>query len=280
MRSHFKLFIFLGLLSQAGAIGTQFLSIPPSAHDLIFFNSPWRNPAALNQLYKAPELGLAYGNWLTGVRSFGFRWKGQIKNGSGGIDIRYVGLTDIELRPNKPTSQPLGYYVAFGTSVKGTYSRVIGAFQLGVGIKLVEFQIYNNKSIGSALDFGLEWELTKNIRLRGSILNLGKMGKMVSESPQLPRRIIGSLNYHKFSYSFFGGFESNSLVGSPIYYGGGNSRYKNLTFGMTTMTSKNVKAISGGIGIQFGIYSVIYGFQWGDQHLGMPQMIDISIRLP
>jgi hypothetical protein len=49
---------------------------------------------------------------------------------------------------------------------------------------------------------------------------------------------------------------------------------------MTAMTSNGVKTISGGVGIQFGIYAVTYGFQWGDQHLGMPQMIDISIRLP
>ena len=75
MRFHFKLIFFL--FSQVGAVGTQFLSIPPSARDLIFFNSHWRNPAVLNQLNKVPELGLAYGNWLAGVQSVGFRWKGQ-----------------------------------------------------------------------------------------------------------------------------------------------------------------------------------------------------------
>jgi hypothetical protein len=79
MRFHFKFIIIMFLLSQAGAVGTQFLSIPPSAHDLIYFNSHWRNPAMLNQINKVPELGLAYGNWLAGVQSFGFRWKGQIK---------------------------------------------------------------------------------------------------------------------------------------------------------------------------------------------------------
>ena len=118
------------------------------------------------------------------------------------------------------------------------------------------------------------------IQLNISALNLGKMGKMISDSPQLPRQYIGSIIYDQSKYKYFGAVESNSYLKDPIYYVGGNGRFKNLLFGSTTMISKGVKSISGGVGIQFGIYSVTYGFQWGNQHLGMPQMIDISIRLP
>ena len=275
----FKSVIIL-FFSQVGAVGTQFLSIPPSARDLVYFNSPWRNPAVLNQLNKVPELGLAYGNWLAGVQSFGFRWKGQIKKGSGGIDIRYVGLDDIELRPNKPTSKPLAYYAAYGSSIRGVYSWRKGSLGFGVGVKRVDIQIYQEKSSGTALDIGLKWGVSENIHINFSALNLGKMETIVSESPQLPRRVISSLSYEKNHYVLFGAVESNIFVEKPIMYGGGNGRYKNLIFGITAMTSKGVKSISGGTGIQFGIYSVTYGFQWGDQHLGMPQMMDITIRLP
>ena len=155
MRLHFKLLLFGVLLSELGAVGTQFLSIPPSARDLIYFNSAWRNPSLLNQVNLVPELSLAYGNWLAGVQTFGFRWKGQIKNGSGGIDIRYVGLDDIELRPDKPTAKPLGHYAAYGASAKGTYSWRKGSLQFGIGLKLLNFQIYQEKSNGTALDLGL-----------------------------------------------------------------------------------------------------------------------------
>jgi hypothetical protein len=227
-----------------------------------------------------PELSLAYGNWLAGVQTFGFRWKGQIKNGSGGIDIRYVGLDDIELRPDKPTAKPLGHYAAYGASAKGTYSWTKGSFKLGIGLKLLNFQIYQEKSNGTALDLGLGWQPVNKIQFNISALNLGKMGKMISDSPQLPRQYIGSIIYDQSKYKYFGAVESNSYLKNPIYYIGGNGRYKNLLFGSTTMISKGVKSISGGVGIQFGIYSVTYGFQWGNQHLGMPQMIDISIRLP
>ena len=88
----------------------------------------------LNQLNKVPELGLAYGNWLAGVQSVGFAWKGQIKNGSGGINIRYVGRDDIELRSNKPSSEPLAYYAAYGSSIGGMYSWQKSAFRMGGGV--------------------------------------------------------------------------------------------------------------------------------------------------
>ena len=280
MRLHFKLFLFSITLSGLGAVGTQFLSIPPSARDLIYFNSSWRNPSLLNQINLAPELSLAYGDWLAGVQTFGFRWKGQIKSGSGGIDIRYVGLDDMELRSDKPTAKPLGHYAAYGASAKGTYSWTKGSFQLGVGLKLLNFQIYQEKSNGTALDLGLGWQPADKIRFNISALNLGKMGKMVSELPELPRRYISSIIYDQSKNRYFGAVEYNSYVKNPIYYVGGNGRYNNLLFGTTAMISKGVKSISGGVGIQFGIYSVTYGFQWGDQHLGMPQMIDISVRLP
>ncbi len=261
-------------------MGTQFLSIPPSAGDLIVFNSPWRNPAVLDQLNKASELGLAYGNWLAGLQSVGFRWKGRVKNGSGGIDIRYAGLNDLELRPNKPTSKPLARYAAYGISARGIYSWRKNSFDFGLGLQLVNFQIYQKRTHGIALDLGLGWNIRDEIRINLSALNLGKMSKMISESPNLPQRVISSAIYHKSNYALFCAVESNSLVKNPIIYGGGNGQYKNMIFGFTAMTSKGVKAISGGVGIQFGIYSVTYGFQWGDQHLGMPQIIDISIRLP
>ncbi len=280
MRLHFKLLLFSITLSGLGAVGTQFLSIPPSARDLIYFNSSWRNPSLLNQINLAPELSLAYGDWLAGVQTFGFRWKGQIKSGSGGIDIRYVGLDDMELRSDKPTAKPLGHYAAYGASAKGTYSWTKGSFQLGVGLKLLNFQIYQEKSNGTALDLGLGWQPVDKIRFNISALNLGKMGKMVSELPELPRRYISSIIYDQSKNRYFGAVEYNSYVKNPIYYVGGNGRYNNLLFGTTAMISKGVKSISGGVGIQFGIYSVTYGFQWGDQHLGMPQMIDISVRLP
>ena len=106
------------------------------------------------------------------------------------------------------------------------------------------------------------------------------MNKLKTVAPQLPQRVISSVSLDQSNFSVFFAVESNSLAKDPIFYSGGNGRYKNLIFGGTAMITKEVKYLSGGMGVQFGIYAVTYGFQWGDQHLGMPQMIDISIRLP
>ena len=260
--------------------GTQFLSVPTSAYDLMYFHTVWRNPAALNQIYRAPHIGLAYGNWLAGIESFSFQWQGQIRTGSAGLNIRYLGMDDIELRPNKPTSKPLGHYVAYGLSTKGSYSIKRDNYQFGFGIQLINFQIYQESTSGIAFDFGLGWDINQQMRFSFSGLNIGSVKPMINESPELPRRIIGSLDYHPGKYSLFLAVESNQLVNDPIVYSGFNSNYKNLIFGTTIMSNKDVNVLSGGIGFSFGIYSITYGFQWGNQHLGMPQIIDISIRLP
>ena len=280
MLFHFKKIVSLFFISQLIASGTQFLSVPPSAYDLMYFHTVWRNPAALNQINRAPRLALAYGNWLAGIESISFQWQGQMGKGSGGLDIRYLGMDDIELRPNKPTSKPLGHYVAYGLSTKGSYSIKRDNFQFGFGINLINFQIYQESTSGIAFDFGLGWDINQQIRFSFSGLNIGSINPMINESPELPRRIIGSLDYHPKKYSLFLAVESNQLVKEPILYSGFNSNYKNLIFGTTIMSNKDVNVLSGGIGFSFGIYSITYGFQWGNQHLGMPQIIDISIRLP
>ena len=280
MPSHSKLILITILLSQISFAGTQFLSIPSSAYDLVYFNSPWRNPAVLNHINKVPELGLAYGNWLAGIQNVGFKWRGQVGKNSGGLDLRYVGLSDIELRTNTPTSKPLGYYSAYGVSARGIASREIGVINFGLAVQLIELGIYNESTKGFAFDFGAIWSVSKNIKLNISALNLGRMNNLQNSKPQLPKRLISSVSYEQKNSSLFLGVESNSLLNDLVYYAGGSSQYKNLIFGGTSTMTEGMKSISGGVSILLGIYTITYGFQWGDQHLGRPQMLDISIRLP
>ena len=280
MLSHFKSIVIAVFAFQVLFAGTQFLSIPTSAYDLIYFHSPWRNPAVLNHINKVPELGLAYGNWLAGIQNMGFKWRGQIGQNSGGLDLRYVGLSDLELRSNKPTSKPLGYYSAYGISARGITSREIGAIKFGLALQLIELEIYQESSRGVAFDFGATWSINEYFKFNISALNFGRMNKLESSAPELPKRLVNSVSFDQKSSSLFIGIESNSLLNDMIYYVGGNSKYKNLFFGGTATSTKGMKSISGGVGFLLGIYTITYGFQWGDHHLGRPQMLDISIRLP
>jgi hypothetical protein len=280
MHFHSRLIIIGVFISQLMGTGTQFLTIPTSAIDLIYFNSPWRNPAALNQINKVPELGLTYGNWLSGVQSIGFKWRGEIRNNSNGLDINYVGLNNIELRSNKPTSQPLGYYSAYGISARGLTSWVRGPFRFGAAFQLINLQIYQDSSTGYAFDFGSSWSINKYIDFTISALNIGKMDKLKEVAPELPQRLLSSVSITQSKSSLYAALESNSMLKDPLFYFGANSQYKNLIFGGTVISSKETKSISGGLGFLIGVYTIRYGFQWGNQHLGMPQMLDLSIRLP
>ena len=46
------------------------------------------------------------------------------------------------------------------------------------------------------------------------------------------------------------------------------------------MLNDKTKSLLAGVGINLGIYTFSYGFQYGNQDIGFPQIIDISFRLP
>ena len=58
------------------------------------------------------------------------------------------------------------------------------------------------------------------------------------------------------------------------------TRYNNLDIRFGSHFSDKVTVFSGGFGIRLGILDLHYGIQVGSQHLGIPQMIDLSLRLP
>ena len=126
--------------------GLQFLSIPSSANDLIIFRSAWRNPSFLNISEKSPELSFAYGKWFGETENLSFEWQGKIRSHSTGIAMRYVGINDIELRDNRPSSDPLGYYGAYGVSSKLATSFSRGNINYGFAFQMISMQIYQDES--------------------------------------------------------------------------------------------------------------------------------------
>ena len=280
MHSHFKSLISILFLSQGMSTGLQFLSIPSSANDLIVFRSPWINPAFLNTTGKSDELSFAYGKWFGETENLSFEWKGKFRLNSAGLKVRYVGINDIELRGNVPSSDPIGYYGAYGVSGKAVTSFTKGNINYGLALQMISMQIYQDASSGFAVDFGISWNVNKKLTMSGSVLNLGKMNPLKNEKPKLPTRFIGITTYEVNIGEIFFGFETNELVDKPIYNVGSNFKIDNIFFGATAIMNNNSKMISSGIGINLGSYSFSYGFQYGDQNIGFPQIIDISFRLP
>ena len=280
MLSHFKILISILFFSQGMSTGLQFLSIPSSANDLIVFRSPWRNPSFLNTSGKSPELSFAYGKWFGETENLSFEWQGKVRSNSAGLAMRYVGINDIELRGNRPSSDPIGYYGAYGVSVKAATSYSKGNINYGFALLMISMQIYQDESTGFAIDLGMSWQVSKKLNVASSIVNFGKMNSFRNERPVLPTRFTNIATYRLNSADIFISFENNELIEKPIYSFGSVIKIDNIFFGATAMMNNNSKMISSGIGINMGSYSFSYGFQYGDQDIGFPQIIDISFRLP
>ena len=260
--------------------GLQFLSIPSSANDLIIFRSAWRNPSFLNISEKSPELSFAYGKWFGETENLSFEWQGKIRSHSTGIAMRYVGINDIELRDNRPSSDPLGYYGAYGVSSKLATSFSRGNINYGFALQMISMQIYQDESSGFATDLGISWQVSEKINIASSIVNFGKMNSFRNERPVLPTRFNNILTYKLNRADIFVSYESNELIEKPIYSIGSAFKIDNIFFGATAIMNDDSRMISSGIGINLGSYSFSYGFQYGNQDIGFPQIIDISFRLP
>ena len=280
MLSRFKLPILSLFISAGMSTGLQFLSIPSSANDIIVFRSSFRNPSFLNAQGKSPELSFAYGKWFGETENLSFNWQGKIRSNNAGIAMRYVGINDMELRGNTPTSEPLGYYGAYGVATKAVTSFSKGNLNYGFALQLISMQIYQDASTGFAADLGISWQVNERINLAASVINAGKMNAFRNERPVLPARLNGILSYKINSTDIFLSVETNELIEEPIYSTGSAFKIDNIFFGATAMMNDNLKMISSGIGINLGSYSFSYGFQFGNQDIGFPQIIDISFRLP
>ncbi len=280
MLSHFKILISILFFSQGMSTGLQFLSIPSSANDLIMFHSPWRNPSFLNTLEKSPKLSFAYGKWFSETENMSFEWQGKIKSQSTGISMRYVGINDIELRENRPSSDPLGYYGAYGVSTKVASSFSRRNINYGFALQMISMQIYQDESTGFAADLGISWQVTEKINIASSIVNFGKMNSFRNDKPVLPTRFTNIFTYKLNTADIFFSYERNELIEKPIYSIGSAFKIDNIFFGATAIINDDSRMIASGIGVNLGSYSFSYGFQYGNQDIGFPQIIDISFRLP
>jgi len=279
MRFLFSLFFILFSPFLFGT-GLQFLSIPSSAQDLISFQSSWRNPAFVQNDKYYDQIGISYGDWFADIRSFDMKWNGQLKNKSSQLSFRYIGINDIELRPNKPTSSPLGYYSSFALSVGGITTLQKGDNIFGLGVKAIHFEIYQYSSSGYSMDFGFNRKINNKIDLSLSILNMGNMENLLNAAPRLPTKIIASSSYRNDLSQLSFGVEKNDLIANLIFHTGFEAIYHNINFGINYSSNNTVQNLSGGISFGIGIFTFSYGFIFGSQQLGMPQFIDILISIP
>ena len=271
-------------------LGTQFLSIPSNAIDLAFGSSPLlgnlplNNPALLNALPQGINLHLSYGSWLSNVSASSFAFASKLNRGNVGLQLRYMGLNNLELRTATPTDLPLATFGSSAFAMDGNYSQSFGGLKVGASLRYIFVQLYTEKITGYAVDAGIIRTIGKNIQIGVSALNLGSMEQTPTYSSSLPKRMLSAISYRftrsTWDHTVCFSAEKSSLVDGLIFKVASETRFNKFDIRLGSHFSDNVTVISGGFGVRLGILDLHYGLQIGSQHLGIPQMIDLSLQLP
>ena len=287
MRSIFK-FLLLIISCVLYGTGTQFLSIPSNGLELAIGTNAIQknsiNPAGLLTHSPGPTMGVSYGSWLANTKLSAIKVLFPGQKMSYGLDLKYVDLDDLELRSERPTDDPLATFGASGFSLGGSFSKEFLGIDVGAAIRYVRIDLYTENSSGFAGDIGVTKTLSPNINLGGAILNLGKMSDLRNEEPKLPLRIVSTANLKVEMDQLVNNIaltgEWSNLINGSIYYVSTISKWKNMSFRLSSKLAENITEISGGLGLQFGMYRLNYGVRIGSQNLGILQMIDLIIQLP
>jgi len=271
-------------------LGTQFLSVPSNAIDLAFGSSPLLGKLALNNpalLTAAPQginMHMSYGSWLSNVSASSFALASKLNRGNVGLQLRHMGLNDLELRTTTPTDLPLATFGSSAFAIDGGYSQSFGGLKVGASLRYIFVQLHTEKIAGYAIDAGIIHSISKNIQVGVSALNLGVMEQSATYNPSLPTRLLSAISYQftrpTWNHTVCFSAEKSSFVKGPIFRVASETRYNKLDIRFGSHLSDKVTVFSGGFGIRLGILDLHYGLQIGSQHLGIPQMVDLSLRLP
>jgi len=278
------------LVNTGFGLGTQFLSVPFNAIDLAFGCNPLlgkvtlNNPALLTASPQGINLHMSYGSWLSNVSASSFALASKLNRGTIGLQLRHMGLNGLELRTTTPTDHPIATFGSSALSIDGSYSQSFGGLKVGASLKYIFVQLHTEKITGYAVDAGITHSISKNIQMGVSALNLGIMNKSDTYNQSLPMRILSAISYQfsrsKWDHTVCISAEKSSFVNGSIFGVANETRYNKLDIRFGSHFSDKVTVFSGGFGIRLGILDLHYGIQVGSQHLGIPQMIDLSLRLP
>jgi len=280
MRSIFKtILVLIAIQGVSFSIGTQFLAIPKNNFELISgYNT------MLSREFARPTISATYGNWIADMKLTNISFSKDFENGYGGLDLRYISLNDLELRNERPSDEPISYYSSSAYSVDTWYGRDFGTTSIKLAVRYLSIQLYDEKSDGFAIDFVANKRLNDRYILGAAILNLGSMGELYSEKPELPLRaiIVGQIDFNlkQTKNEIALSLEKSSLVKGLIIRVSDYIRYNNLQFMVGSQYSNKEASVSGGINFTFGNYKIGYAVQVGSHALGIPQYLNLSIILP
>ena len=260
--SRYILYLFI-IINYGYSLGTQFLSVPSSAIELAFGPSPLfgsltiNNPALLYSPSQGVAMNISYGSWLNNISNSSFSLSSKLGRGNIGFNMRHMGVSDLELRSNRPTDDPLATFSSSSFAAATSYSQTYGAITVGATLRYILIQLYTENVSGMTFDGGITRAFGKNIDLGFSILNTGFINNTDSYNPTLPLRFLSALSYQfprsKWGHKICLSAEQSSLVDGTIIRAASETKFEKFVIRFGTQTSKEVTVVSGGFGIQLGL---------------------------
>jgi len=175
---------FAGDVARKGTTGADYLLIPVGARGIATGGAFVANLTGLESIYYNPAgLDLASGtefmfNYMSYFADIDVSYFGASTNlgdfGSIGFTLKTLGFGDIPITttefPDGTGSTYSPSYLTLGL----TYSKVItDRISVGTNVKILSESIENVSATGWALDFGVQYSFTSNVKIGAAVMNIG-----------------------------------------------------------------------------------------------------------
>ena len=257
-----KLKLFFLLLFPLSGMGTQFLVLPLNATELTLGNHPTISPALFTENRGHPDLSMSRGNWFGDVSLTHLGYTQKLNGKTFYLGAKYTGLSDLEFRGTVPQDEALSTFSTYGVAMDAGLSFFKNKQKFSLSLSYISIGLYTGSSSGIGLNIGYVSVLRNGLKIGASIQNLGKMSKLLYESPSLPTRISGGVskafNFKDFKNTiYFSGewYQSSSTNKLNI---GNKFNWNRISLMGGLSTSKNVVEYSAGFGINLNRYQITY----------------------
>ncbi len=283
------LIVIFNVCSFSFSIGTNFLLLPENARAMALGQHPSLggsesiNPALIKQKNDSPMFDINSGNWFGDINLAGLNYIQRFGNYNNRLFIRHADVSDIELRDDSPSDNPISKFSAYAFQLGAGVSRGNKFGNFGMMFSYLSLGIYDQKADGFSIDIGYSKLLSNDLSLGVSILNLGYMSKFYLDRPELPIALVAGIskkldlfkskNNIYFTYEYF----ARQLLMKFKF--GADIQLGQLNFLAGYSITKFDTEFSIGGGIKYGRFRVIYAMRLGSQEIGEPKIFSINYRM-
>ncbi|MFC1493289.1 PorV/PorQ family protein [candidate division KSB1 bacterium] len=267
-------FLRIGMDARGSAMGGA-MSASASGLDAL----QW-NPAGLFSAGSS-ELVFSHMRGLDDIDTefFGFLWKKTEKH-IFAFSVLSNNIGGIEQRTH-PTDEPDGIISSHDFYAGMSYATVLNdKFEIGITAKYLYQKIFTYSATGFAADFGVKYNLPEyDLVLGAALKNIGSLGKLKSEKPEMPAMLSTGLLY-KLPFLRDGDHTFNITADYQMFFSGddhvlGGFEYifrNSYSIRGGFVSNYEERGLSFGGGINYKIYVLDYAYlpnvtSFGDNHL-------------